>query len=55
MNQAIRPRYAFQSRLLLMINELSLKGKWFELKIALKYFNKVLTKYYINSYWKVII
>lgn len=54
MNQVVRSRYAFQSRLLTMVNELSLRGKWTELKIGLKYYNKVLTRYYINSYWKVI-
>ncbi|RMZ94177.1 TATA box-binding -associated factor RNA polymerase I subunit A [Brachionus plicatilis] len=54
MNKTVRPRYAYQSRLLTMINELSLRGKWTELKIGLKFFNKVLTKYYIDAYWKFL-
>ena len=36
-----------------MLNKLSLCGKWKELKFGLKLFNKILTRHYINFYWKV--
>ena len=47
------PRYAFQFKLLNLLNDLSLRGKWNELQFDRKYFNNILTRFYINSYWKV--
>lgn len=45
---------ANQMRLLILIKELSLKGAWRELKLALTYMNKVLNRYCIDAYWKYL-
>ena len=50
----MKPKNAFQLKLLLVLNELSLRHKWKELRIGLKYLNGNCNRFYINSYWKVI-
>lgn len=47
-------RHLFQLKLLKTINNLSLCGKWNELSIALKYLNSIITRHYIDSYWKYL-
>lgn len=39
-------------KLLIILNELSLRGKWTELTIGLKFLNRIITRNYIDSYWK---
>jgi len=46
--------HAFQSKLLIILNEMSLRGKWTELTIGLKYLNGIITRNYIDSYWKYL-
>lgn len=45
---------ANQMRLLVLLKELSLKGSWRELKLALNYMNKVLNRHCIDAYWKYL-
>lgn len=47
-------RYAHPLRILLMLNDLSLKGKWNVLREGLFHLNKILTRHYISSYWKFV-
>ena len=46
-------KHGYQIKVLLMLNKLSSKGKWEELRLGLKIFNKILTRHYIDHYWKV--
>jgi len=46
-------RHGFQLKLLRIISEFSLRGKWDELSVGLKYLNRIITRFYIDSYWKV--
>ena len=43
-----------QIKLLLILNDLNLRGKLDELKYGLKYMNKILTRFYLSSYWKFV-
>lgn len=45
--------HGFQSKLHVLLKELSLRGKWTELAIGLKFLNGIITRNYIDSYWKV--
>jgi hypothetical protein len=47
-------KHAYQFKLFIMLNELNMRGKWDELKIGLKYMNKILTRNYIDIYWKYL-
>ena len=38
-----------------MLNKLSSKGKWNELNFGLKIFNKIITRYYIDHYFKFVL
>jgi hypothetical protein len=46
---------AYQLKLIILLNELSLREKWPELLTGLRYLNKIVTRFYIDSYWKVIL
>ena len=44
-----------QMKVLLMLNDLSLRGRWEELRFGLKLLNKILTRFYIKPYWKYVL
>lgn len=47
-------KHGHQIKILIMLNRLSLKGKWNELKFGLRIFNKIVTRYYIDHYFKFV-
>jgi hypothetical protein len=47
-------KHAYQFKLFMLLNELNMRGKLDELQIGLKYMNKILTRYYIDIYWKFL-
>jgi hypothetical protein len=40
-------------KVLVMLNELRLRGKDRELEYGLNYLNRIVTRFYIDAYWKV--
>jgi hypothetical protein len=44
---------AYQMKVLIMLNEFHSRGKITELEFGLKYLNKIVTRFYIDAYWKV--
>lgn len=46
-------RHSFQLKLLVIINDLRLRGKWPELALGLKYLNGIINRHYLDPYWKV--
>jgi hypothetical protein len=46
-------KYAFQYKLANLLRKLSRASKWNELEMGLKYMNSILTRHYMNIYWKV--
>lgn len=51
----INKRHSFQLNLLSVLNKLSLKNKYPELTIGLKFLNGIITRNYIDSYWKYLL
>jgi hypothetical protein len=49
----MKAKYGLQQKLLLVLNELSVRGQWSELLAALASLNPLLTRFYIGAYWKV--
>jgi hypothetical protein len=47
-------KHAYQFKLFIMLNEFNMRGKWDELKIGLKHMNKIVTRRYIDIYWKYL-
>ena len=47
-------RHEFQLRLLIVLNELRLRGKWSELAFGMKYLNRIITRNYVDPYWKFV-
>jgi hypothetical protein len=47
-------KHAYQYKLLVILNDFSSRGKWNELNVALKYMNRILTRHYIDIYWKYL-
>ncbi len=46
-------RHGFQLKVLKIISEFSLRGKWSELVVSMKYLNRIITRFYVETYWKV--
>jgi hypothetical protein len=47
-------KHGHQIKVLMMLNKLSAQGRWLELRTGLKIFNKILTRHYIDHYWKFV-
>lgn len=47
-------RHSFQLKLLVIINDLRLRGKWPELALGLKYLNGIINRHYLDPYWKFL-
>lgn len=50
----INKRHSFQLSLQNILKDLSLRGKWPDLSIGLKFQNENITRNYIDSYWKYL-
>ena len=49
-----RFKKAHQRKLLIIAKEFSMRSKWNELKTVLLLLNKILTRYYLDAYWKYL-
>jgi len=47
-------KHGHQIKVLMLVNRLSAQAKWNELNSGLKIFNKIITRYYIDHYFKLV-
>jgi hypothetical protein len=47
-------KHGHQIKVLMLVNRLSAQAKWNELNSGLKIFNKIITRYYIDQYFKLV-